>query len=136
MEVNNNVSYVKVFNQVVDEFFRELIEIFPEEKKIKVRYSLFQTICKTNVRKTCHDFMYGSVNYLEKIAMKDGTLFTGKDKPSLLDELNFDYLWNSGISDNTKEVVWKYIKTFFTIGIKVIEMPPETHGIIKYIIEN
>jgi len=39
------VSYVKIFNQVVDEFFRELIEIFPEEKKIKVQYNLFQTIC-------------------------------------------------------------------------------------------
>ena len=25
-----SVSYIKIFNQVVDEFFRELIEIFPE----------------------------------------------------------------------------------------------------------
>ena len=39
-----NVSYVKIFNQVVDDFYNELIEIFPEEVKIKVQYTLFQTI--------------------------------------------------------------------------------------------
>ena len=130
-----NISYIKIFNQVVDEFFTELIEMFPNENKIKVRYALFQTVSKTNVKKTCRDFMYGSVNYLEKIAMKDGSLFTGADKPNLLNEMNFDSLWSSGISENTKEVIWKYIKTFFTLGIKIIEMPPQTHALIKYIIE-
>ena len=132
----DQISYLKIFNQVVDEFFKELILIFPEEKKIKVRYSLFQTICKTNARKTCNDFMIGSVRYLEKIAMKDPVLFLGDDKPPLLDQMNFSVLWNSGISDHTKEVIWKYIKTFFTIGIKVVDMPVETHSIIQYIIKN
>ena len=132
----DQISYLKIFNQVVDEFFKELILIFPEENKIKVRYSLFQTICKTNARKTCNDFMFGSVKYLEKIAMKDPNLFLGDDKPPLLDKMNFSELWNSGISENTKEIIWKYIKTFFIIGIKVVDMPVETHGIIQYIIEN
>ena len=31
-----SVSYVKIFNQVVDEFFNELIEIFPEEKELQM----------------------------------------------------------------------------------------------------
>jgi len=70
------------------------------------------------------------------IAMKDGSIFTGDDKPPLLDQMNFNSLWNSGISDHTKQVIWKYIKTFFAIGIKVIDMPQETHEIIKYIINN
>ena len=58
-------SYTKMFNQVVDEFFRELIEIFPEEPKIKVQYNLFQTLTDKNIRKACNDFMLGSVVYLE-----------------------------------------------------------------------
>ena len=132
----NNISYVKMFNQVIDEFFQELMEIFPEEKKIKVRYNLFQTICKANSKKPCKDFMYGSVNYLEKIAMKDGTLFTGLNKPKFLEDINFEKLWVSGISDNTKNIIWTYIKTFFSIGIKIIEMPVETHALINYIIQN
>ena len=40
----NTLDYIKAFNQVMDEFFKELIEIFPEETKIKVQYNLFQSI--------------------------------------------------------------------------------------------
>ena len=131
-----SVSYIKLFNQVVDEFFRELIEMFPEEPKIKVKYSLFQTMCKTNVRKTCNDFMMGSIKHLEKIAMKDGELFTGPDKPPFLDQMNFTILWKSGISEHTKDIIWKYIKTFFTLGIKVVDMPKECYPLIKLIIDS
>lgn len=124
-----------MFNQVIDEFFIELILFFPNETKIKAKHLLLQTMFKTNVKKVCNEFMYGSINYLEKIAMKDETFFSGKDKPDLLNELNFDVLW-SDMTTNTKETIWKYIKTFFMIGVKVIEMPPETIGIINYIIHS
>ena len=131
-----SVSYIKIFNQVVDEFFRELIEIFPEENKIKVNYNLFQTMCKTNVRKSCNDFMMGSIPYLEKIAMRDEEFFTGIDKPSLLSSMNIEKVWTPELSQNTKNAIWNYIKSFFTVGIKIIEMPPETLGLINYIISN
>ena len=124
-----------MFNQVVDEFFIELIRIFPKEIRIKSKHLLIQTMFKTNVKKVCNDFMYGSINYLEKIAMRDETFFSGPNKPTLLDQLNFDILWGD-MTINTKEVIWKYIKTFFMIGIKIIEMPPETINIINYIIHS
>ena len=76
-----SIEFVKIFNQVMDEFFNELIEIFPEESKIKVNYNLFQTLVKSNIRKPCSDFMLGSIPYLEKIAMRDENFFTGNDKP-------------------------------------------------------
>lgn len=133
--MSESISYIKMFNQVIDEFFIELIHIFPNETKIKSKHLLIQTIFKTNVKKVCTDFMYGSVKYLEKIAMKDETFFSGADKPTLLDQLNFNILWVD-MSINTKEVIWKYIKTFFMIGIKIVEMPESTHGLINYIINN
>jgi hypothetical protein len=133
--MSDSISYIKMFNQVIDEFFIELIDIFPNEPKIKSKHLLIQTMFKTNVKKVCNDFMYGSIKYLEKIAMRDETFFSGPDKPSLLDQLNFDVLWVD-MSTNTKEVIWKYIKTFFMIGVKIIEMPPETHGLVNYIINN
>ena len=126
----------KLFNKTVDEFFTELIEIFPEETKIKVQYDLFQTLCKTNIRKPCTDFMIGSVKYLEKIAMRDEEFFIGEDKPGLLRSMNWDKIWTPDLSDNTKTAIWNYIRSFFTIGIKVVEMPPETHELIAYIITN
>jgi hypothetical protein len=131
-----SIEYVKVFNQVMDEFFNELIETFPEESKIKVNYNLFQTLAKSNIRKPCSDFMFGSIPYLEKIAMRDEEFFTGNDKPSLLSSMNIEKLWTPDLSENTKNAIWKYIKTFFTIGVKVVQMPPETFGLIDFIINN
>ena len=131
-----SINYVKIFNELINEFFTELIEIFPEESKIKVNYNLFQTLSKSNIRKPCSDFMFGSIPYLEKIAMRDEEFFRGNDKPSLLSSMNIEKLWTSDLSENTKNAIWKYIKTFFTIGVKVVQMPPETLGLIDFIINN
>ena len=129
-------SYTKMFNQVVDEFFRELIEIFPEEPKIKVQYNLFQTLTATNIRKACNDFMLGSVVYLEKICMKDEEFFTGTEKPAFLNSMGFENIWNDSLSPVTKNAIWNYIKSFFTIGIRVVQMPQESLPLIDYIINN
>jgi len=129
-----SIEYVKTFNQIMDEFFNELIEIFPEEPKIKVQYNLFQTLCKTNIRKPCNEFMLGSIPYLEKIAMKDEDFFVSPEQPKLLKSMNISKLWSSDISDNTKDAIWRYIKSFFIIGIKVVQMPPESLALINYII--
>jgi len=129
-----SIEYVKTFNQIMDEFFNELIEIFPEESKIKVQYNLFQTLCKTNIRKPCNEFMLGSIPYLEKVAMKDEDFFVSPEQPKLLKSMNISKLWSSDISDNTKDAIWRYIKSFFIIGIKVVQMPPESLPLINYII--
>jgi hypothetical protein len=129
-------SYTKMFNQVVDEFFRELIEIFPEEPKIKVQYNLFQTLTATNVRKACNDFMTGSVPYLEKICMKDEQFFKGTDRPAFLNSMGFENIWTDSLSQVTKEAIWKYIKSFFTIGVNVVQMPQESLPLLDYIINN
>ena len=131
-----HISYTKMFNQVVDEFFRELIEIFPEEQKIKVQYNLFQTLTATNVRKACNDFMTGSVYYLEKICMKDEEFFTGPEKPAFLNSMGFENIWTPALSEVTKNAIWNYIKSFFTIGIRVVQMPQDSLPLIDYIINN
>ena len=102
------------------QFFKELIDIFPEETKIKVQYNLFQSLCKANIRKPCSEFILGSIPYLEKIAMRDENFFLSSDKPNLLSSMNIEKLWASGISDNTKNAIWNYIKSFFVIVIKII----------------
>jgi len=134
--MNGGVSYIKIFNQVVDEFFIELIEIFPEEPKIKVQHNLFQTLCKTNIKKACHDFMIGSIPYLEKICMKDEAFFKGDERPTFLNSMGFENIWNDSLSVNTKNAIWNYIKSFFTIGYKIISMPADSIPLIEYIINN
>jgi hypothetical protein len=123
-----------MFNLVVDEFFNELIEIFPEEKKIKIQHTLFQAIIKANAKKPCTEFMIKSIPYLEKVAMRDEDFFIGDNKPQLLEALNIKKIWTPGLSQVTKDAIWKYIQTFFAVGINVVEMPPDTHEVINYII--
>jgi len=128
-----SINYVKIFNELINEFFTELIEIFPEENKIKVQYNLFQTLSKVNVRKPCTDFMIRVIPYLEKIAMKDEEFFKGSEKPTFLNAMNFENIWTDDLSVNTKRCIWNYIKSFLTIGLKVVEMPEESLQIIQYI---
>ena len=132
--MNNGISYIKIFNQVVDEFFNELMEIFPDEQKIKVKYTLFQTLAKANVKKPCMEFMTKSIPYLEKVAMRDEAFFTGEDTPNIIQALNVKNVWND-LSPQTKQAIWKYIQSFFAIGVKIVEMPPETHSILEFIIQ-
>ena len=132
--MTSQVEYIRIFNQLIDEFFRELIDIFPEETKIKVQHNLFQSLCKSNFRKPCTDFMLGSVDYLEKISMKDEEFFKGKDKPDLLTSMNFEKIWTPDLSPVTKEAIWKYIKSFFTIGVNAVQMPEKSLPLIYFII--
>jgi len=127
------VSYPKLFNQVVDEFFNELMEIFPENNNVKVKYNLFQTISSVNVKKPATDFMNRVVPYLEQIAMKDEAFFTSEHAPTVIKEFG-PHLHNA--TESTKQAVWKYIKSFITIGNYIVEMPLETHALINYIIHN
>ena len=77
--------------------------------------------------------MTKSIPYLEKIAMHDEQFFISTDTPQFLQALNVEKIWKN-VSENTKTAIWKYIQSFFTIGVKIVEMPQETHGIINYII--
>jgi len=131
-----SISYIKIFNQLMDEFFKELMDTFPEETKIKVHYTLFQTLCKTNARKPCNDFMIGSIPYLEKICMRDEAFFTSNDKPDLLTKMNIQNIWTPELSEVTKDAIWKYIKSFFTIGVNIIQMPSDKMDLVNYIINS
>ena len=67
--------------------------------------------------------------------MKDDAFFISKNKPAWLGSMNIEKLWPE-LSDNTKEAIWNYIKSFFTIGINIVEMPEECMGLVNYIITN
>ncbi len=128
------MATIKLFNQVVDEFLSELMEIFPENNKIKVQYNLFQTLAKSNARKVPNDFMINTIPHLEKICMKDTAFFQNTDN-FFLARIGFETIWPE-LSETTKEKIWIYLKTLFTIGSQLIELPPETIPFIEYIKNN
>jgi len=129
------VSYPKLFNQVVDEFFNELMELYPKNNNVKVKYNLFLTISAVNIKKPAIDFMNRVVPYLEQIAMRDEEFFLSENSPDII-KANIKSIWTPDISETTKNAIWKYIKSFITIGNFIVEMPHETQNVINYIIHN
>jgi hypothetical protein len=128
------MSYIKIFNQLIEEFFNELIEIFPENNAIKVQHELFKTIIKVNVKKPANEFMTKIIPYLEKVALRDDQVFLGDDAPEILSKLRIEKEVLAVLSKNTKDALWKYIVSFLSVGVNIIEMPEETHSIINYIL--
>jgi len=131
-----SISYIKLFNQAVDEFFQNLIERFPHETKIKVNYNMFQTLASSNIRQPCTQFMLGSIPYLPSIIKRDDSFFMSDEQPPLLKNMNFNKLWTPELDQATKDTIWVYIKHFFVIGIQAVEMPEETLPLINFIINN
>ena len=129
-------SYVKMFNELVDQFLIEIMEIFPENKHIKLKHVMFHTLIKVNVKKPCIDFMIRIIPYLEMVLLKDYNMFIGPDAPDIISDLKLDDKLLKNLSDNNKDVIWRYMKSFIAVGSKVIDMPEETHKTINYIITN
>ena len=112
------ISYVKIFNQIVDEFFLELIDIFPEETKIKVQYTLFQTLIKVNAKQPCIKFMTKCIPYLEKIATRDENFFKSENMPGILQSINIEKLWTDDLSPVTKMLFGDIYSLFLQLVLK------------------
>ena len=69
-------------------------------------------------------------------SLLDEDFFKGTDRPSFLNSMGFENIWNDSLSPVTKEAIWKYIKSFFTIGVRVVQMPQDSLPLLDYIINN
>ena len=114
--VDANVNYIAYFNKYLIDFLTELKNIFPElAESIDLNYSNITDSSTEYVE----EFMQNIAKYSDKIAQKDDSLFTktaDNKKVVLLRDINFIKLWHSGISDNTKQAIWKYLHTLTILG--------------------
>jgi len=126
-------SYVKAFNEVLEQFFQELMSMYPDNSKIKLNHSLFQTVCKTNVKKPAMEFMESAIPHLEKMANRDESIMFAPNRPEIIDKLNVPVLW-AGMSDKTKTAIWDYMFTLLKLANMFIETPVEVRQVIDYVI--
>jgi hypothetical protein len=84
---------------IINDFCNDIKNTFPEKKEIVDGYKLEQLVeyCKDEFTKKTLQIVY-----------KNETIFT--EKCYLLPEIDFGELWNSNISNETKEVIWKYLQ--------------------------
>tara|TARA_B100000282_G_scaffold33040_1_gene20997 strand:+ start:368 stop:1285 length:918 start_codon:yes stop_codon:yes gene_type:complete len=114
MDINSKT--LTIFKSFID----DLIKVFPEHKNILIEnYSDIISLDKININE--NDKIKEFLNFIDKISSqiteKNESIF--ENDLELLKGLNFKTIWNSDISDNTKDKIWKYLQSFYLININV-----------------
>ena len=114
MDINSKT--LTIFKSFVD----DLIKVFPEYKEpIIVNYSDIISLETLNINENTKikDFLSKIDVISNGITDKDESIF--KEDLFLLNEINFKEIWESNISDKTKDNIWKYLQSFCLININI-----------------
>jgi hypothetical protein len=131
--MSSSKSFVKAFNDVLEQFFQELMTMYPDNSKIKLNHTLFATLCKTNVKKPAIEFMESAIPHLEKMANRDESVMFAPNRPEIVDKLNVPVLW-AGMSEATRASIWDYMFTLLRLANQFVETPVEVKQVIDYVI--
>jgi hypothetical protein len=105
-----------IFRKFVD----DIVLVFPEwNENIQKNYSetLKLDTWDDNSCTLLQTFLDNVNTHSEYISNKDDELFTNDYE--LLPHISFKDIWNSNISDNTRNIIWKYLQTFSVININM-----------------
>lgn len=127
------MSTVQAFNTMLKNFLEELADVFPEETQIRLFLDGFDPLVALNPRGPLEMFIEALTPHAGLAMAKDPSIFQKLQFPGGID---FNKLWNSDISDNTREAIWQYINLLFVLGTTVQSMPPEMLQSIETVAKN
>lgn len=126
--------YYNLFNEKVEEFFKDLIEGFPrtpqydvvvgEFKTLKSGFSLIKNVDIKTPQRVFRDYVL--VNYRDKIVSKDDSFFlaqedfpiTSRRKEYWMDLISkIKQAWTI-MDATTKDIIWKYFKLLVFLSDK------------------
>ena len=127
---HSNINY---FNNIYRDFVKEIAETFPEYKLtvIKTYETLLNEKSELSNDVYVKEYMNVIKNYIELITNEDDSVFNVEQPLYFLREVDFRYIWNRKISDNTKSQIRKYLKTLYLIGSKILVTTQDIDDIIK-----
>lgn len=122
-----SVEIVKNFNILLNEFICKMAKTFPEERKIKIYYRMFEVAKKYNQNLPIKVFMGGCLEFEHQIKTRDSEFFLCRDTfvqkcvgySSFSDDLGLKKYWES-LTEKTKGSIWEYIQTLYVLGEKYI----------------
>jgi hypothetical protein len=116
-------------------FIKDIIAVFPEyEKRLNKYYNTTLTSDNTEDPKL-KEFLENVEEISSQIINKEISVF--EDDPILLQNVSFKVLWNSnGMSDQSKNSIWKYLQTFCAINIQSSSEQDKIDDVIKKIESN
>jgi hypothetical protein len=116
---NKSVDYHKIFS----EFISDILNTFPEYKQIVCRWWSSDADEETKVKETDNLVNHCKRVFPERffdILYKNDKMFSLENNinTEFLPGILFKHLWNLDISENTKEIIWKYLQLilFSVIG--------------------
>lgn len=119
---------VTIFNDNLKAFVMDLAEAFPDEPSIAMFLDTFDAVISITPRGPMESFVDSLAPHSALVAARDESLFAKLKFPGGID---FDKLWKSGISDNTKQAIWNHISLLFGIGNMLRNLPPNALAAIE-----
>ena len=99
-------------------FVSDICKVFPEHKEcIDNNYSEILELTEISIddNEIISEFLKNIDNNSNDISNKDSKIFT--DNLFLIKEISMKSIWESDISEKTKENIWKYLQAFCVINI-------------------
>ena len=101
-------------------FLDDLIKVFPEYKEsIYTNYSEVLSLenLSDDKDKLIEKFLNNVDKFSNQITERDESMFS--EELYLLNDICFKKIWDSEISDKTKDNIWKYLQSFCLININI-----------------
>ena len=120
------------FNDMMQQFLDELVLTFPNEKKLVKYQNTFVLLRKANQKKPLKEFMETVGPFANHLMQKDEEFFqTHAAEVPFLNDLDIPRLWNSELSETTKNAIWQYLQTLYILGTTITALPAETLNMIE-----
>lgn len=118
MNKNNSLR----FNKMVNNFLDELQTILPDEKDIVIFKSQLDVTAMINPHKILQSFILYVYPYKKYIMEKKEEFFLGNNislkKDYMTEAIHLTDLWKTKLSNENKEVVWKYFQVMIILSEK------------------
>jgi len=114
---------LSTFIEMMEQFISELVETFPNEKKLKSYKLKFETLKSTNPRSILEMFINEMSPFISYVNAKDES-FILEEKSEIIQKLQLKKLWQSEeMTENTKDAIWAHLNTLYIFGSTINNIP-------------
>ena len=114
-------------------FLLDIIKVFPEyEKRLKKSYKI---ILENEESGDLISSFYENIEDISKELSENDFKVFEKD-PIILDNVSFKVIWNSDISNETKNNIWRYLQTFCVYNINLKQGKEDVEDVLNSIKQN
>ena len=121
------MSVKQIFLQQIDNFLNELCTLFSKNKELLLLNEKYKLLKSANSKLVIEYFIQYIYPFKQKIINQEEVFFLEgggqddiKDNSGLKLRDNIRNLWISEMSDDNKEIIWKYFKIFILLCEKYV----------------